>query len=240
MDNALLQKLLFVQAGSGRPVDITVEGVSMQPTLTAGDVVTLVSREEYEIGDILVFTYKEERLLIHRLLDKKEGRYFCKGDNAFRTEDITREQIAGKVTALNGRPLPPCPPRLATLSYLVGRAFFRCRYDVEKTRRTAIYQLYQKTIINKGDDIMIYQKNEAMDYIQTDDTSLAVYDPESGDTHFFDGTGIDILNILAEPCDMDGLLSKLCQIYDAAPEDIREDVEEFLQETVSKKVVKII
>lgn len=240
MDNALLQKLLFVQARSGRPVDITLEGVSMQPTLTAGDVVTLASCEEYDIGDILVFTYKQEGLLIHRLLDKRDGRYFCKGDNTFRLEDITLEQIAGKVIALNGQSLSPCPSRLVILSYLVNRAFFRCRYDVEKTRQTAIYQLYQKIIINKGDDIMLYQKNGAMDYIQTDDTSMAVYDPESGDTHFFDETGIDILNSLAEPCDMDGLLNKLCQIYDAAPEDIRGDVEEFLQEAISRKVVKVL
>lgn len=237
MDNALLQKLLFAQAKSGRPVDITVEGVSMHPTLYAGDVVTLVACEEYEIGDILVFTYKQEGLLIHRLLDKKDGRYFCKGDNAFRLEDITQEPIAGKVTAVNGLPLLPCPPRLVTLSYLVNRAFFRCRYDVEKTKQTDMYRLYEKVIINKGDDIMIYQKNENMDYIQTDDASLAVYDPESGDTHFFDETGIDILNSLTEPCDIDGLLDKLCRIYAAAPEDIRADVEDFLQEAVSKGVV---
>lgn len=240
MDNVLLQKLLFVQVRSGKPVDITVEGVSMQPTLTASDVVTLVSREEYDIGDILVFTYKQEGLLIHRLLDKQEGRYFCKGDNAFRLEDITQEQIVGKVIAVNSDPLPSCPSRLATLSYLVNRAFVRCRYDVEKTKQTEIYGLYKKSILNKGDSIMIYQKNNALNYIQTDDTSLAVYDPESGDTHFFDETGIDILNSLAEPCDMDGLLNKLCQIYDAAPEDIRGDVEEFLQEAISRKVVKVL
>lgn len=87
---------------------------------------------------------------------------------------------------------------------------------------------------------MVYQKNDGLDYIQTDETSLAVYDPESGDTHFFDETGIDILNCLEEPCDVDGLLDKLCQIYDAKPEDIREDVEEFLQETVNKRVVKML
>ena len=79
-----------------------------------------------------------------------------------------------------------------------------------------------------------------MDYIQTDETSLAVFDPETGDTHFFDETGIDILNILSEPCDLDMLLSKLCEIYDVAPDDIHEDVEEFLSETVEKKVVEVL
>lgn len=84
---------------------------------------------------------------------------------------------------------------------------------------------------------MIYRKNEEMQYIQADESSLAVFDPESGDTHFFDEVGIQILNSLSEPCELDGLLEKLCEIYDAAPEDIRTDVEEFLRETVEKKVV---
>ena len=39
---------------------------------------------------------------------------------------------------------------------------------------------------------MTYQKNKEMDYIFSDETSLAVFDSESGDTHFFDETGIDI------------------------------------------------
>ena len=87
---------------------------------------------------------------------------------------------------------------------------------------------------------MIYKKNENMDYIQTDETSLAVFDPETGDTHFFDETGIDILNILSEPCDLELLLSKLCEIYDVTADEIRADIEEFLAETVEKKVVEIL
>ena len=98
---------------------------------------------------------------------------------------------------------------------------------------------------------MVYRKNENMDYIQTDETSLAVFDPETGDTHFDDANlcapvkkdrivYFDILNILSEPCDLDMLLSKLCEIYDVAPDDIHEDVEEFLSETVEKKVVEVL
>lgn len=85
---------------------------------------------------------------------------------------------------------------------------------------------------------MAFRKNKNMDYIQTDETSLAVFDPESGDTHFFDEIGIDILSLLDEPCDLETLLQKLCGIYDATPDDIRADVEEFLAETISKKVVE--
>ena len=86
---------------------------------------------------------------------------------------------------------------------------------------------------------MKYQKNPNMDYIPTDETSLAVFDPESGDTHFFDETAIDILNCLDEPCDLPTLLNRLCEIYDATPDNIREDVQAFLVECVSKKVVEV-
>ncbi len=87
---------------------------------------------------------------------------------------------------------------------------------------------------------MVYKKNENMDYIQSDETSLAVFDPDTGDTHFFDENGIDILNILSEPCDLDTLLSKLCAIYDVTPDAIKTDVEEFLSDTTQKKVVEIL
>lgn len=87
---------------------------------------------------------------------------------------------------------------------------------------------------------MLYKKNENMDYIQADETSLAVFDPESGDTHFFDETGIDILNILTQPCTLDTLLGNLCTIYQADVDGIRPDVEAFLADTVTKKVVEIV
>lgn len=237
MDSTLLQKVLMAQARAGRAVELPVTGVSMNPTLQEGDVLTVRSQPDYAAGDILVFTYKEGELLVHRLLREEAGRYYCKGDNAFRLEDVTADQIVGRVVAVGGREPPPCSQRLIILSHLVNRAFVKCRYDVEKTKRTALYRLYDKTILRNEETTMIYRKNEEMQYIQADESSLAVFDPESGDTHFFDEVGIQILNSLSEPCELDGLLEKLCEIYDAAPEDIRTDVEEFLRETVEKKVV---
>lgn len=84
---------------------------------------------------------------------------------------------------------------------------------------------------------MLYKKNENMDYIQSDETSLSVFDPESGNVQIFDETGIDILNTLDEPSDIDSIIEKLCKIYNAAPDEIRPDVEEFLAECISKKVI---
>ena len=238
MDKNLLTKLLFANLCAGRDMTIKVIGVSMEPTFFEGDSVTVQRSESYHIGDILVFTYKGE-LLIHRLLKIENGRYFCKGDNAFRLEDMTIEEIAGKVILHNGQPLAPCPAHLISLSYLVNRTFRKCGYDLSKTKQSGIYRFYHQTIQKVEDNTMKYQKNANMDYIPTDETSLAVFDPESGDTHFFDETAIDILNCLDEPCDLPTLLNRLCEIYDATPDDIREDVQAFLVECVSKKVVEV-
>ena len=84
---------------------------------------------------------------------------------------------------------------------------------------------------------MVYSKNKNMDYIPTDNTTIAVFDPDSGDTMFMDETATDILNSLEEPCDLETLLERLCQIYDASADDIRTDVIEFLDELTEKKVI---
>lgn len=238
MDKSLMAKLLFANLRAGRDMTIAVTGVSMEPNLFAGDRVTVQQTNDYSVGDILIFLYKGE-LLIHRLLKIENGRYFCKGDNAFRLEDMSAEEIAGKVILHNGQPLPPCPAYLTELSYLVNRTFRKCGYDLTKTKQSGVYRFYHQIIQKVEDNTMNYQKNPNMDYIPTDETSLAVFDPESGDTHFFDETAIDILNCLDEPCSLPTLLDRLCKVYDATPDDIREDVQAFLAECLSKKVIEI-
>ena len=239
MNELLLQKVLSAQIKAGKAVDISVTGISMEPALHQGDTVTVSACRDYAPGDILVYPYKGS-LLVHRLLVRDGDLLFCKGDNAFRIEDIEAGREMGHAVAVNGRPLPRCPLRLIALSLAVGRAFRQCRYDVARTKDPAVYRLYEAVILKGERETMIYRKNESMEYIQADETSLAVFDPDSGNTHFFDETGIDILNCLAEPCDLDGLLHKLCGIYDATPEDIRADVEEFLEQTIEKGVVEVL
>ena len=239
MKPMLLYNILRSQLNSNRDADITVTGVSMEPSLRAGDVVTIRRAESYEVGDILVFLYKNNDLLIHRLLRIKNQRYFCKGDNAFRLEDVACEQIFGKVVKVNGEDVPSVVSQQIELSYMVNRAFRKNGYQVDETKKSGIYRFYQKHINKEEDLTMNYQKNKDMDYISADETSLAVFDAESGDTHFFDETAIDILNCLDEPCDLPTLLNRLCEIYDATLDDIREDVQTFLVECVSKKVVEV-
>lgn len=235
---SVTERLLRLVLHSKGLAELTVIGSSMLPALHDGDIVTITASASYEIGDILVYCYKDEGLLIHRLL-KQDTRYFCKGDNAFRLEDISPGDVIGKVISVNSVAISPWADWKIQLSYRVNRQFRRCGYDVARTMQTELYKLYSEFILRKEENSMTYQKNTAMDFIPADETSLAVFDPDSGNTYFFDETGIDILNALEESCDMDTLLQKLCEIYDTSPEEIRADVEEFLADTVQKKVVII-
>ena len=236
MDKKIMQKLLFAQASSGRDVCISVTGTSMNPTLLEGDTITIRKFDTYDVGDILVYVYKGE-LLVHRLLKIQRERFFCKGDNSFRLEDLPYEDIVGKVILRNDREIPPCSSWLIPLSYQVNRTFRKCGYNTEMTKKSGIYRFYYNYLWKVEENIMIYKKNDSMDYIYADETSLAVFDPESGDTHFFDETGIDILNCLSAPCDLDTLVERLCKIYDAEPDVIKNDLIDFLAELVAKKVV---
>lgn len=239
MDNHFQQKLLSSLMKTKGEANITVAGTSMSPALCEGDVLTIRKYDDYEIGSILVFTYKNGELLVHRLL-KKDDRYFCKGDNAFRLEDIEYHQILGQVVSVNGDTVVSWPKWKVDLSYQINREFHRYRYDVEETKDSNIYKFYENLILKRAGSAMNYKKNDTMDYIKSDETSLAVFDPESGDTHLFDETGIDILSCLEPPCDLETLFERLCKIYDATPNDIRSGVEKFLAETVAKKVVLIV
>lgn len=82
-----------------------------------------------------------------------------------------------------------------------------------------------------------YKKNSEMDFMEMDDGQLVVFDPESGDTHFIDEIGHDILENLSEGDTIGDVISALCEIYDATPEDINGDVSEFFEQMLQKKVV---
>ena len=80
-----------------REFSVKVMGNSMFPTIKAGESVPVLMRDDIKfcIGDILVFRYKNEGFLIHRLLQKKGQIYYCKGDNSIRMESVGKETILG-------------------------------------------------------------------------------------------------------------------------------------------------
>jgi PqqD family protein of HPr-rel-A system len=84
---------------------------------------------------------------------------------------------------------------------------------------------------------MKYKKNDSMDYLEIDDESLAIYDPESGDTHYISGTGKVILSLLDGKTNTAELVKKLCEIYSADENRIIGDVNEYLKELEHKKII---
>ena len=240
METILQIKLLAALKRTGKPFDLTVTGISMNPVLYESDIVTISPEAAYNIGDILVFVYNQNEMLLHRLIEIKDEIYYFKGDNALRMEKALFDQISGKVTGIirneQSIPIPPCTDKLITMAKAVNTMFFKRRYDVEKTKETYIYKMYKKIFID-GEDIKMYIKNEKMDYIETDETSVAIFNPENSDTHFLDEAGVDIMKILEQPHDFDALITKICEIYDGGREEITGDIREFLNNAMEKGIV---
>ena len=136
-----IQKILLFRSKIGKPFQLTVAGTSMLPILHAGDAISVCRKDIYEIGDILVFFYKQNELLVHRLLRIENDRYFCKGDNAFRLEDISADQILGTVLLEND---PHKTDEFINDSYKINRIFRKCRNNTELTKRDPEYQIYYR------------------------------------------------------------------------------------------------
>lgn len=142
----LLQHILSV----GGEATIGVSGVSMEPTLVAGDTIRVV-KGDYKSGDILVFPYKYGELLVHRYVGEQHGRILCKGDNAFRLEDIELEAVLGKVVSLVYEniqiDIPPLSEALITMSWEIGKLFRRNRYDVAKTSEEPLFTEFRDSMV---------------------------------------------------------------------------------------------
>lgn len=110
MTNINPKTLALIYSLQGKPFPVTIQGTSMNPTLWEGEQVLVQRSAAYEPGDILVYDYGDEGLLIHRYLHFEHGLYHCRGDNTLRIERISAKRILGKVISYaDGRPVPPCP-----------------------------------------------------------------------------------------------------------------------------------
>ena len=147
MNNQTILTLLKFQLMNKKSVEITVAGSSMNPVLKDGDRIRIEHRDSYAIGDILVFSYKNQELLVHRLLQIKEGKYFCKGDNSMRLEDIAEDQILGVVIVNEDK---NNTNEFVTASLHIAKLFRSCRYDFEKTVEHTDYIEYKHNFLENN------------------------------------------------------------------------------------------
>jgi len=75
-----------------------VESDSMSPALARGDIAYAAAETEYNIGDIIIFSYDNETY-IHRIIFAKDGKYETKGDASLNLDHwkIEKENIAGRM-----------------------------------------------------------------------------------------------------------------------------------------------
>lgn len=146
--NDLTQKqLLLLRSKVKKPFELRVDGISMLPILHPGDSIKVCAKDEYTVGDILVFFYKDDSLLVHRLLKVENGRYFCKGDNAFRLEDIEKQNIVGAVMLDHDA---NNTPDFITASYSMSRIFRKMGYNSDKMKSSAEYAEYAQNYLGEN------------------------------------------------------------------------------------------
>lgn len=130
-----------------RPFKLTVTGNSMSPILQDGEIIEIQpDQKTYKKGDIVVFYYKEDSLIVHRILKVINGRYYCKGDNSFRIEDVLYDWIIGKV---NLKKDPNKTDEFIIDSLKINEIFRQNGYNINKTKNTKEYKHYKDKYLKK-------------------------------------------------------------------------------------------
>lgn len=131
----------------------------MYPYIKDGDSIDICTKEEYEIGDIIVFyNILDDSIIIHRILQKNEYSYICKGDNAFRLESVEFDKIVGFAPRF-----PVATDAFISHSLQIGEAFLKNECDVELTKGTLLYKTYERQYLkldntNNG-EIVVNEKH---------------------------------------------------------------------------------
>lgn len=84
---------------------------------------------------------------------------------------------------------------------------------------------------------MLFKKNPNMEYIETDESGLVIFNPESGDTCIVDEIGVSLFKAMGEGASLDTIVDTLLLEYAAPREEILHDVEEFLNQLSEQEIV---
>ena len=84
---------------------------------------------------------------------------------------------------------------------------------------------------------MLFKKNPDMEYIETDETGLVIFDPVSGNTCIIDEIGVALFKAMGDGATLDAIVDTLLQEYDAPREEILHDVEDFLNQLIQQGII---
>ena len=139
MNNDIISRILNKLIDNDFTIKIRISGNSMTPILLDNEVVSIKKKSNYIPGDILIFRYKMNVLLAHRLLAIENNQYYCKGDNSFRIENVNYDQIVGVVLIDNDK---NNNPEFINFSIKIGRLFRKCKYNRDLIIATEEYKSY--------------------------------------------------------------------------------------------------
>lgn len=122
---ALFLSINITSAVTGRSFIAVVNGASMEPILSTGDIVFISpvnSPSDIRVGDVIIYKSASNRLVIHRVISiVGNGDYFItKGDNNPIPDplQVPYTSIVGKVFSVNGIIIKV--PYLGVLSLIKG------------------------------------------------------------------------------------------------------------------------
>lgn len=137
---------------------VSVTGNSMYPAILQNDKVFISRKDDYAVGAILVYAYRSEQYLIHRLLRCINNRYYCKGDNSFRLEDVEKQDILGQVEFVlrNNQIIVPkkVSGEFIKQSLKIGIEFSRVGYSSDEIVNSDIYLKFKQLYL-KGDNNVV-------------------------------------------------------------------------------------
>lgn len=154
-------KVLKLLLNIRKQVQIKAKGVSMYPEIVNNADIVIEKSSPNSIGDILVYNYKDEGLLVHRLLATNPT-YICKGDNAFRIESILPSDVIGKVISVDGRLVKKWSDWEIELSRKIGILYMESQ-NAEKVISSSLFKLYATTIFKKNKGYIMYCTEDLFD-----------------------------------------------------------------------------
>ncbi len=96
-----VEPLVLECLAHGKSVEFEVGGASMSPWIRSHDVVIVQPTNDVEIGDVVVRTRGEDRLVVHRVIIIEGDKVITRGDAMTAPDEpVSRETVVGRVVAV--------------------------------------------------------------------------------------------------------------------------------------------